>query len=160
MVVAAARALKTAVPSTLAVVRPREQRHQSQLHAVLLQEGCELAVCDRAHAGMGASLACGVRASTQADGWIVTLGDMPAIDPNTIRAIVAALGLGHASAAPSFKGTRGHPVGFSARCLPELLRLDGDEGARGVLEAFPPYLVEVNDPGILIDIDQPPSAAN
>ena len=153
IVAAAVRNLRTAVSRILAVVRPRSDPHQPRLHDLLHDEGCELVVCERAVAGMGASLACGIHASASADFWIVALGDMPAIDPATITAVAGALRAGHVTAAPVYRGQRGHPVGFSAQCLTELLRSDGDRGARAVLEKFPPHLIEVDDDGILIDID-------
>jgi molybdenum cofactor cytidylyltransferase len=153
IVVAAARSLRTAVPRALAVVRPRDDPHQPQLHDLLQHEDCELVVCEKAMDGMGASLACGIRASAGATAWIVALGDMPAIDPETIYAVGEALRAGHITAAPAYRGQRGHPVGFAAKCLTELLRSDGDQGARRVLEEFPPHLIEVDDQGVLIDID-------
>lgn len=153
IVVAAARNLKTAVERTLAVVRPRDHPHQPQLHDLLQREGCELVICERAAVGMGASLACGIRASANSDAWIVALGDMPAIEPATISAVVQTLSAGHMTAAPAYRGQRGHPVGFSARCFSELLASDGDHGARAVLEKFPPHLIAGDDGGILIDID-------
>ena len=153
MVVAAARNLKSAVERTLAVVRPHNHPHQPRLHELLQREGCELVLCEQAAMGMGESLACGIHASTNAGAWIVALGDMPAIDPATIAAVASALRAGHVTAAPVYRGQRGHPVGFSAQCLTELLRSDGDRGARAVLEKFPPHLIEVDDDGILIDID-------
>ncbi|MGH6609799.1 MAG: nucleotidyltransferase family protein [Burkholderiaceae bacterium] len=155
IVVAAARNLRSAVERVVAVVRPRGESHQSQLHDLLRQEHCELAVCERASEGIGVSLACGVRASEDADGWIVALGDMPQIGPATIAAVARALADGHTAAAPVYRGQRGHPVGFASRCLEDLLHSAGDQGARSVLEKFPPQLIEVDDPGILVDIDQP-----
>jgi molybdenum cofactor cytidylyltransferase len=53
------------------------------------------------------------------------------------------------------RGRRGHPVGFAASCRDELLGLTGDAGARGVLQrhAAEVVAVEVDDPGILQDVD-------
>jgi molybdenum cofactor cytidylyltransferase len=155
IVAAAARSLKPAVDRTLAVVRPRDHPHQRELHALLEREGCELVVCAAAEQGMGASLACGIRASREADGWIVALGDMPAIAPASIGAVVDALRAGHVTAAPAYRGQRGHPVGFSSRCLDALLACQGDRGARAVLDEFRPHLIAVDDEGILVDIDAP-----
>jgi molybdenum cofactor cytidylyltransferase len=39
--------------------------------------------------------------------------------------------------------------------LPALLALEGDEGARSILKQRPVTEVEVDDPGIFQDIDQP-----
>jgi len=153
IVVAAARKLSAAAERTLAVVRPRDHPNQAQLHDLLQREGCELVICERAGDGMGASLACGINASANAFAWVIALGDMPAIDPATIKAVADALRAGHAAAAPMYRRERGHPVGFSARCLAELLKCEGDHGARAVLENYPPHLIAVDDAGILIDID-------
>lgn len=153
LIASATRNLKAAVDRTIAVVRARDHAHQFQLHTLLQQEGCDLVVCERAADGMGFSLACGVQQSEDAAAWIVALGDMPAISPATIGAIAGALRAGHPTVAPVHQGRRGHPVGFSAACRSELLRLEGDHGARTVLEKFPPHLVEVDDEGILLDVD-------
>lgn len=150
---AAARALRGAGIRCFAVVRPLADSHQPELHALLRSEGCELIVCERAAEGIGSSLACGARMTEAADGWVVALGDMPMIAPATVVSVVTALRAGHAAVAPSWHGQRGHPVGFAACCRQELLRLQGDRGARDVLAAHAPHLVDVDDPGILTDID-------
>lgn len=103
--------------------------------------------------GMGASLACAIHASQDADGWIVALGDMPAIDPSIVESVAQALYEGHVTVAPIFQNRRGHPVGFSGRCLDDLLACDGDRGASRVLEKYPPHLVPANDNGIVVDVD-------
>ena len=118
-------------------------------------EGAQLAVCPDACSGMGHSLACGVRARSDAAGWVIALADMPAVSPTTISAVRDALAHGHQSAAPVHRGQRGHPVGFGRACREELLALTGDAGARGVLAAHPPLLIEVADPGCLLDVDAP-----
>jgi molybdenum cofactor cytidylyltransferase len=58
-------------------------------------------------------------------------------------------------AAPVNRGRRGNPVAFGAACLPQLLALGGDEGARGILTRHPVTEVDVDDPGIFQDIDRP-----
>lgn len=155
LAVAAALNMKAAVDEVVAVVRPIDGEPQRALHAALAQAGCRLAVCERAAEGMGASLACGVRATSDAAGWLVALADMPAIAPATIAAVTQALRAGHATAAPFVGERRGHPVGFSRACFEELARLTGDAGARSVLATHPPFRVEVGDPGALLDIDSP-----
>lgn len=109
------------------------------------------------HAGLGDNLAAAVRATADAGGWLVALGDMPIIKPDTIGALVRALQGGHALVAPVHKGRRGHPVGFSARFQADLVSLKGDTGAREVLRRHAHQLVhiEVDDPGVLLDVDAP-----
>ena len=51
------------------------------------------------------------------------------------------------------RGRRGHPVGFAAELFSELVMLKGDEGARRLLARYPTAAVELDDPGVLLDID-------
>lgn len=152
---AALRHLRAAVGDVVAVVRPADSAAQRQLHRLLAAEGAQLVVCPEAEEGMGHSLACGVRSRSDAAGWVIALADMPAVSPATIAAIRDAIGRGNQTAAPVHHGRRGHPVGFGRACRDELLALQGDAGARGVLAAHPPLLIEVDDPGCLLDIDTP-----
>jgi len=152
---AAAQPLLAALDPVIAVVRPADLPHQRELHALLRDAGCQLAICSSAADGMGASIACGVNASANASAWVIALADMPDIAFTTVAAVVAALGAGHECAVPTIDGQRGHPVAFSAACRAELLALTGDVGARPILERHPPHRVAVDDPGILFDIDTP-----
>jgi len=150
---AAAKHLLDALPESIAVVRPRAQK----LGKLLRDAGCNTVVCKNAGEGMGTSLAAGVRAASEADGWVVALADMPFLRPETIRVIAKALSEGAAIAAPSYRGQRGHPVGFARRFLEELSSLHGDSGARTLLDQHPDWVTahEVEDPGVLRDIDKP-----
>jgi len=135
----------------IAVVRPGD----AALAAALGASGATIVRCAKAAEGMGASLACGVAASADAGGWVVALADMPWIAPATIRAIANALADGAAIVAPSYRGQRGHPVGFSREYRDALAELTGDAGARSVLQRNPDRLtwVDVDDPGVLRDVD-------
>jgi molybdenum cofactor cytidylyltransferase len=155
LALAAARTLRAALPEVVAVVRPMDTPAQQELHRLLRDAGCRLAINDRADEGMGGSIAAGVRASTDAAGWLVALADMPAVAPATIGAVRDALAAGAISAAPMHQGRRGHPVGFAACLRPLLLALHGDEGARSVLTAHPPLPIAVADAGCLLDLDSP-----
>jgi molybdenum cofactor cytidylyltransferase len=129
----------------------------AQLRGVLEPTGCEIVESDRTARGMGASLAAAVAASDRAEGWIVALGDMPLILPSTIRAVAQALAEGALIAAPVASGSlmRGHPVGFAAALRAELVALDGDTGARSVVERHRDRVrhIPVDDPGIYVDLD-------
>ena len=135
---------------------------RAELRHALVAAGCEILETDRTTRGMGASLAAGVEASARAAGWIVALGDMPMVHVETIAAVKGALEGGARIAAPyDARGRRGHPVGFSAALLGELLALDGDAGARAILELHADGIarIETRDPGIFIDIDTPQDLA-
>lgn len=113
--------------------------------------------CYDASLGMSASLVCGVRANHVASGWLIGLADMPAVPVTAIAGVRNALFDGAALAAPSHAGRRGHPVGFASRYYDQLLELQGDNGARRLLERDRASVTDiaVDDPGILADIDIP-----
>jgi molybdenum cofactor cytidylyltransferase len=148
----AARNLLAAASDVVAVVRWGD----FPLYDMLEQEGCLVTMFQGSARGMGASLAHGVAQSRGADGWIVALADMPRIAPATISMVIAALQQGALIAAPAYKGERGHPVGFGAALRDELLKLDGDQGARSLVERHRDsiQLIECDDPGILFDVDR------
>jgi molybdenum cofactor cytidylyltransferase len=157
LAVAALRNLRAAAADVVAVVRAADDEAQRRLRELLRAEGAAIATCADADAGMGHSLACGVRARADAAGWLIALADMPAVAPATIAAVRDAVAAGAETAAPVHRGRRGHPVGFGRACLGELLALTGDAGARGVLQRHPPLPIDVDDPGCLLDIDTPPA---
>lgn len=111
---------------------------------------------DAGHPGMGDSIAAAVRATAGAPGWLVLPGDLPLIQPDTLRSMAAAL-TDCAVAVPVHQGERGHPVGFAAECLPGLLALTGEQGAASVVRAQAQRgrvrRVEVNDVGTVTDVD-------
>src|ERR1700712_1231768 len=86
-----------------------------------------------------------------AAGWGLR-GAFPRVRPASLRAVAAALDL-QPIAFAQHRGRRGHPVGFGAELFSELMMLKGDEGARRLLARYPTAAVEVDDPGVLFDID-------
>jgi molybdenum cofactor cytidylyltransferase len=150
--VASARTLLAVLPKVIAVVRPGDDGVAEALRAL----GCDVTVCPQADQGMGASLAHAVGHSLPAaDSWLIALADMPHLRQSTVTAVAAAVAGGAVIAAPVSGGKRGNPVAFGAACLPQLLALGGDEGARRILKLHPVTEVSVDDPGIFQDIDLP-----
>jgi molybdenum cofactor cytidylyltransferase len=102
--------------------------------------------------GMGYSISAGVSARPHAAGWLILPGDMPLVQPATLLAVARLLD-DHAVVYAQHRGKRGHPVGFAPELYSELVALSGDEGARRLVARYPAFGVELDDPGILIDID-------
>ncbi len=102
--------------------------------------------------GMGDSIAAGVSARAGAGGWLILPGDMPLVRPDSLNAVAAQLGQ-HPVCFAQFHGRRGHPVGFSAELYSDLVRLSGPDGARRVLARYPAHALELDDPGVLEDLD-------
>jgi molybdenum cofactor cytidylyltransferase len=151
LVVAAWRNLRETVADAAAVVRLGDRAVLSALTAA----GARVIVCDDAGEGMARSLACGVRGTSYATGWIIALGDMPAVSAATLNGIRSALEAGAPIVLPVHDGRRGHPVGFSARFRDDLVALRGDVGAREIVQTHAAQVLalEVADPGVLADVD-------
>ena len=151
MVIASTRPLHKVLPHTLAVVDETNTEVAQQLK----HEGVQVIANPRASEGMGTSIACGVAASTDAQGWVIALSDMPCIPEAIIRAIASGLEQGSDIIAPVYKQQRGHPVGFSARHARALMQLHNDEGARSIIQANRDALelIETDEKGVILDID-------
>ncbi len=112
--------------------------------------------------GMSASLKCAIASlAADVDAAFVFLGDMPLIPPGVPAAMAEALTADVAAAVPVFDGLIGHPALIRSSLFPAISRLEGDRGARRLLEALGPSLarVEAQDAGILFDVDTPDALA-
>jgi molybdenum cofactor cytidylyltransferase len=90
---------------------------------------------------------------------LIGLGDMPNITVSHIDQLIDAYNPleGRAICVPTWKGKRGNPVLWARRFFPEMLQLKGDFGAKELMGKYAELVVEVemNDNGIVIDIDTP-----
>lgn len=111
---------------------------------------------DVGHPGMGDSIAAAVRATEGAGGWLVLPGDLPLVQPQSLRRVAAALARA-AVVLPQHGGLRGHPVGFSGACREELLALSGEAGAAAIVQARKRagqvLDLALDDAGCVTDID-------
>jgi molybdenum cofactor cytidylyltransferase len=151
--VAAARNLIAAALPVTVVVRPEDRR----LAGLLGAEGATVVPCPDAHLGMAHSLACALGSDPTAQGWLIALADMPRVKPATIAAIAAAWCAPDGIVVPFHRGQRGNPVAIGAAHRAALLELAGDVGARALLERYAQHVtrLEVDDPGVLRDVDTP-----
>lgn len=111
--------------------------------------------------GLSTSLRRGIAAlPPEADAVLVMLADMPHINAHHLDAIIAFYEQ-HAHEAPIVvpvhAGQRGNPILWSRRFFDDMMQLDGDQGARGLLERYAQFVrpVEIDDPAIFFDIDTP-----
>ena len=111
------------------------------------------AVNPRPQAGQGSSIAVGAAAlepSTAAA--LVVLGDQPRLPDGVIARLLAERErTGKAIVAPLYRGVQGTPVLFTADIFGELRALDGDVGARAVVQRQPERVAHV-----AIDAPMPP----
>ncbi|WP_323017685.1 nucleotidyltransferase family protein [Castellaniella sp.] len=106
--------------------------------------------------GMGDSIARGVRATAQAEGWLILPGDLPLIMVDSLLQVALNLA-SYPVVAPIWNEQQGHPVGFGAECFAALAALHGDTGAASIVRAHRHagslMTLPLNDPGIATDID-------
>jgi len=150
------RTLRNAIASEMSVVLVISDALVSEARGLVAPE--DMVVVDtrsfqsQTGWGMGDSIAAGVSQHASATGWLVLPADMPLVTPGSLRAVADALDQ-QPIAFAQHRGRRGHPVGFAAELFSELVMLKGDEGARRLLARYPTAAVELDDPGVLFDID-------
>jgi molybdenum cofactor cytidylyltransferase len=144
--------LRQAVQTQLPVLCVTTAAMAPLAHAQLARRDVLVLAADQAAQGMGHSIALAVAERSGAPGWLVLPGDMPMVKPATLLAVASALE-DHAVVFAQHKGRRGHPVGFAAELYSELVLLSGDDGARRVMLRYPAFACEVDDPGVLLDVD-------
>jgi molybdenum cofactor cytidylyltransferase len=112
--------------------------------------------------GLGASLRAGIAAVASmrdpaVDGALVALGDMPFVRPALVDQLIGAFDPRGAFSVcvPVHERKRGHPVLWSSRHFAEMAKLEGDVGARVLLERHADAVLQVpvEDPGIHLDVD-------
>ena len=138
---AAAMLARAGVRELVVVVGPAGEAVEAALSEVL-ECGPRASVRARvvrvpaAH-GLGTSVATGIAAlGPEVEAALVALADQPRVPDEVPRALLAAWrGTGAPIVAPRYQGgVRGNPVLFDADIFRELARLDGDEGARPVIQ--------------------------
>lgn len=136
--------------------------HQRDRVAAAL-DGLGFEIVDNPHYddGQATSVRRGVEAlspdADTVDAVVFALGDMPAVAPASVRALVDAYRTGEWTAlAAAFGGQRGNPVLFGREHFGALTDVSGDTGGRRILQSGPrSALVETGDPGVRRDVDTP-----
>ena len=113
---------------------------------------------DAGHPGMGDSISAAVRATADANGWLILPADLPLTAAATLRRVAETLAEGKWQAVqPAYRAMKGHPVGFAASCGDALKSLGGEHGAAPVLRTLrgegKVCDFEIDDVGIVTDID-------
>lgn len=145
----------------LIVLRPDDEAAA----ALARVHGAQVLVCDPvdpAEQGMGHSLACGARAlltMPDLEGVVIDLADMPSVSAATLRLVHQALRNTGQAVAPRYQGRLGQPRGLPRTCFEALSQLHGDQGARHLVAWQQAVHIEVDDAGILLDIDRPADLA-
>ncbi|HEX7066319.1 MAG TPA: nucleotidyltransferase family protein [Bacillales bacterium] len=116
--------------------------------------------------GQSTSLRKGIESCGSSD-IMVFLGDEPLISEQTVQTIFQ-FGFKKQSVSsepfvvrPSYQSTPGHPVFFGNAQKIDFSNLDGDRGAKKIINRLESrHIVPVNDKGILMDVDTPENYEN
>jgi len=129
---------------------------RQQLSESLL-ENVKVVVNDAYEQGMASSLRAGLSAlSPKIEAALIVLADQPFIRSETFNQIVAEYLRSRAQIViPMHNGFRGNPVLLDRSVFHEVMALEGDTGCRAIFGSHADGVikVEVDDPGILLDID-------
>ena len=109
--------------------------------------------------GMLSSVQRGIRAlPASARAALIFLGDQPAVGPETSGRVLAAYRVsGRGIVLPVHAGRGGHPLLIDLKYRAEIDALSAGIGLRELLVRHPDdiFRVEIDDPGVLLDIDTP-----
>ena len=106
--------------------------------------------------GQLSSMQCGLRVlAPEGKAVLFTLVDHPNVQPSTLAALLAPPRA--ALAIPRYRGRRGHPLFIGPELIPEFLALPPGAQAKTVVARHLDRVrwVDVDDPGILDDVDDP-----
>jgi CTP:molybdopterin cytidylyltransferase MocA len=149
LVLRAVRTLKDAgAAHVIVVVAPP---HDAAILPVL--EQVEVAPNPQPELGMASSLRVGMRAALahSPDVVVFSLIDHPRVGASTVKRLIEATVAG--AVRPKHGATTGHPVAVSRQVAEALAAMSPDRTARDVLERFPLLDLEVDDPGVIDDLD-------
>jgi len=120
--------------------------------------------------GLASSLKAGIAALPGgAAGALILLGDMPGVGPALLDRLIGAFtdNPRALAATPVHAGRRGNPVLLASPLFPAIARLEGDEGARRLIEeaagneAGPARVIELaeDSDAVTLDVDTPEALA-
>jgi molybdenum cofactor cytidylyltransferase len=135
-----------------------------ELKILLKHAGIKWVYNENFHEGMYSSVIAGVKSlRKEAEGFFLLPADMPLVKAGTVTKIFHAYCLkGSSVIYPVFNGRCGHPPFISSRLFEAILAWSGAGGLRALLEQrkSEAQYVEVQDEGILIDVDTPEDYLN
>jgi molybdenum cofactor cytidylyltransferase len=131
--------------------------NQQEIQDILEQKSVQFCHNREHEKGMLSSVICGIRAlPADAVTALIYLGDQPGIPPAVTNSVIDAyseelFGI----VIPVHNHRRGHPLLVDMKYRKEIEHLDLEEGLRALRHHFPQDVleVEVDEPGILVDID-------
>jgi molybdenum cofactor cytidylyltransferase len=185
LILAAGRSTRMGEPKALLAIAPHGSTFVRQIATVLLDGGAagifvvgrpddeplqreveSIGIAVRyvvnadADRGQLSSLIAGLNAADRPGiaGLLVSPVDAPLVRTDTIRTLITSFESGRAAIVrATYRGRHGHPVIFGRRVFDDLRHADPAIGAKAVLRAHQHEVLDldVDDPGVVDDIDRP-----
>jgi molybdenum cofactor cytidylyltransferase len=115
--------------------------------------GARPVVCGSWRDGMAESLKAGIEHLRDLAAVAVMLGDQPLVTSAAIARVLAARGDGAPAVRATYAGVPGHPVVLERSLFSRVMALEGDVGAREILEGVAVRAVACDDVGDPADVD-------
>lgn len=146
------------VIDALVVGRPDDEALRSEVEEI--GPPVRFVINERAQAGQLSSVIAGLNAADRpgVDAVLVTPVDSPLVQPSTVMRLIEVFSATHAPVIrATHHGQHGHPVIFARAVFEELRHADPRLGAKAVVRAHASDIldVDVEDPGVLRDVDSP-----
>ncbi len=125
-----------------------------ELMKLVEQESANCILNSRAEQGLSQSVIAGVRATAPKTAWLCGLADMPYLSSNTVKSIAESVKSSSIVVPKTLNGI-GNPVALGVHFKDELLGLDGDIGAKPIVNRHSDLVRfhHTNDEGVHQDID-------
>jgi molybdenum cofactor cytidylyltransferase len=128
--------------------------HADEIRARVDFGRAEPVVCEDWASGQAASLRTGLAALGDVDAAVVTLGDQPRMTPEVIAFAISRFD-GERPVRATYEGRPGHPVVLPAAMIPDAMEIEGDRGARILLEGADVLEVDASHLASAADVDTP-----
>ena len=130
----------------------------AQITSELTQFAVTIAMNPDWQRGLGSSILVGIQhamnLAPDLDAVILLASDQPFVTAAVLTQLIQfRLATGKPIVASAYAGTLGVPALFDRSCFPDLLRLKGDSGAKGIILARPQDVASFDFPAGEIDID-------
>ncbi|MDJ0839173.1 MAG: nucleotidyltransferase family protein [Acidobacteriota bacterium] len=136
--------------------------HQAQAVQAVLPEGARTVFNARWEEGMTTTIAAGVNAASETEGYLICLADQPLLQAGDLQDLADQFRLGLARdrrciGVPFYRGRRGNPVFFARAWRSALLSQSGQGGCRPLVKANPRHVLplEAANDHVLLDMDTP-----
>lgn len=134
-------------------------RYQDALFSLSLMEesrGIDIIINHDFRQGMATSIKAGLSAiSPDTEAILIVLSDMPFITSETMEKILYAFQESNQIILPVYQGNQGHPVLIPRFYFPQIEKLEGDKGAREILQRNKEKILALSSPTpeVILDID-------